>query len=111
MDSREKLSKILSSLKNRIASPSDVISSTGLPRYEVLAAFHILEALGLIELVYARGNYKLYKLSSEGEKVVDIVMSGGKFVVEIKPVSNLSNDEGAGSIEKPLGNTEVLAET
>lgn len=87
MDSREKLFKILNSLRDRIASPSDVITSTGLPRYEVLAAFHILEALGFIELVYIRGNYKLYKLSSEGEQLVNVLERGWKYSIEIKIVN------------------------
>lgn len=84
LNSREKLLKILSSLKNRIASPSDIIAVTGLPRYEVLAAFHILEALDFIEPVYVRGNYKLYRLTIEGEKVVDTLSSGKKIRIEVE---------------------------
>lgn len=92
MNPREKLLKILLSLRNRIASPSDIIAGTGLPRYEVLAAFHILDALGLVELVYVRGNYRLYRLTNEGKKIVDVLNNGKKFVLEIKPIDNIDND-------------------
>ncbi len=84
MSSKEKLASILNALKDRIASPSDIISTTGLPRYEVLAAFHILEALGLIEVVYIRGNYKLYKLSKDGEKVLNALLNRAKFNIMIE---------------------------
>jgi len=83
MSSKEKLGLILGALKDRIASPSDVISATGLPRYEVLAAFHILEALGLIEVVYVRGNYRLYRLSKEGEKLLHALLNGTKFTIVV----------------------------
>ncbi len=73
---REKLLEILEALRDRIASPSDVISTTGLPRYEVLAAFHVLEALNIIEVVYSRGNYKLYRLTSNGEKLLNALKNG-----------------------------------
>lgn len=106
LNTHEKLLKILSSLRNRIASPSDIIATTGLPRYEVLAAFHILEALGLIELVYIRGNYKLYKLSSEGERIVDILSSGKKFIIEVKPADNV----GSNAILESAGNKEAVTE-
>jgi len=82
--SREKLMMILTALKDRIVSPSDVIASTGLPRYEVLASFHILEALNIIEAVYVRGNYKLYKLSELGKKLLDALANGKEFDLVVK---------------------------
>lgn len=91
LNSREKLLKILSSLRNRIASPSDIISSTGLPRYEVLASFHILEALGLVETVYVRGNYKLYRLTSEGERIVEALNNGKKIAIEVRSMEEMNN--------------------
>jgi len=93
LDAREKLLKILISLKDRIASPSDIIAATGLPRYEVLAAFHILEALNIVELVYIRGNYKLYKLSSEGEKLIKVLEKSERYSIEVKPVDGGNNEE------------------
>jgi len=93
LDAREKLLKILISLKDRIASPSDIIAATGLPRYEVLAAFHILEALNIVELVYIRGNYKLYKLSSEGEKLIKVLEKGERCSIEVKSTDGGNNVE------------------
>jgi len=84
MKSREKLARILEALRDRIASPSDVIASTGLPRYEVLAAFHILEALGIVKVVYARGNYRLYKLTEAGYKLLDVLSRGMEFTIKIE---------------------------
>lgn len=83
MSPREKLSIILSALKDRIASPSDIIASTGLPRYEVLAAFHVLEALNIITVVYVRGNYKLYKLSDLGLKLLNALSNNRSFDIVI----------------------------
>jgi len=80
---REKLVEMLNALKDRIASPSDVIAYTGLPRYEVLASFHVLEALGLIEIVYSRGNYRLYRLTSKGEQVLRALKEGKEVVVSV----------------------------
>jgi DNA-binding IclR family transcriptional regulator len=77
MDSRAKLVSILSSLRDTIASPSDVVMRTGLPRYEVLGAFHVLEALGIVSIVHSRSNYKLYTLSELGKKILDSMINGG----------------------------------
>jgi predicted transcriptional regulator with HTH domain len=71
-------------LKDRIASPSDIIALTGLPRYEVLASFHILEALNIVDIVYVRGNYKLYKLSEFGKKLLEALENGKAFDIIIK---------------------------
>ncbi len=61
MDQREKLAKILRVLVDReTVTPGDVVVETGLPRYEVLAAFHFLEALGAARLIYWKGSYKIY---------------------------------------------------
>ncbi len=81
--SRDKLLKLLNALRDRIASPSDIVTSTDLPRYEVLAAFHVLEALGLVKLVYSRGNYKLYQLTNEGIEVLKALENGKKFKLKV----------------------------
>ena len=58
---REKLARILRVLLDReTVTPGDVVVETGLPRYEVLAAFHFLEALGAAKLIYWKGSYKIY---------------------------------------------------
>jgi len=112
LSSREKLLKILVSLRNRIASPSDIIAATGLPRYEVLAAFHILEALDFVEPVYIRGNYKLYRLTNEGEKIVDALNSGRKFKIEIKPIEGSIDNVKQVEVGVPstISNTEMTSE-
>ncbi|GAY24957.1 hypothetical protein ATG_01600 [Desulfurococcaceae archaeon AG1] len=77
MDPRAKLVSILSHLDGNILAPSDVVLKTGLPRYEVLGAFHTLEALGIVSIVHSRNNYKLYTLSDLGRKVLKVLMDGG----------------------------------
>ncbi|MEM2550891.1 MAG: hypothetical protein QW168_01860 [Sulfolobales archaeon] len=53
----------------KLFTPGDIVAATGLPRYEVLAALHVLEELGIIELVISKGNYKVYRLTKLGEKL------------------------------------------
>ena len=53
-----------------LLAPGDAASLLGAPRYRVLAAFHCLEELGLIEAVYKRGSYKVYRISRLGEEVL-----------------------------------------
>lgn len=88
MSPRDKLALILGALKDRIASPSDVISATGLPRYEVLAAFHIMEALKFVEVVYVRGNYKLYRLAEEGRRLLEVLSNGREFTLKVVEPGN-----------------------
>ncbi len=60
-EQREKLARILKVLvEKETVTPGDVVVETGLPRYEVLAAFHFLEALGVVRLIYWKGSYKIY---------------------------------------------------
>ncbi|MEM1610085.1 MAG: hypothetical protein QXQ57_00380 [Sulfolobales archaeon] len=77
MDSKAKLISILSHLKDSISAPSDIVMRTGLPRYEVLGAFHVLEALGIVSIVHSRSNYKLYTLSEIGKKILETLLNGG----------------------------------
>ena len=70
MESRELLIKLLDVIASGPVSPSDVVTKTGLPRYIVLASFHILEALGIVRLIYSRGTYKVYVLSEIGMQVL-----------------------------------------
>jgi len=92
---------ILNALRERIATPSDVIATTGLPRYEVLAAFHVLEALDLVEVVYSRGNYKLYRLTKQGKELLEALEKDLEVVIEIKGIER----EGADEAEEP---SEIL---
>jgi len=74
---REKLVAILREIvSGRLVGPGDVVVRTGLPRYEVLGAFHVLEALGVIEAVYSRGNHKLYSPRPVAEKLLEVLEEG-----------------------------------
>ncbi len=106
MRSREKLTLILEALRDRIASPSDVIAVTGLPRYEVLASFHILEALGIITVVYARGNYKLYKLTEVGYELLNALSQGLDFVLKVE----VSQSSPENIVEAPTAVSTEMAE-
>ena len=57
-------------------SPGDAAARLGLPRYKVLAAFHVLEELGLIERVYSKGSYRIYSLTLAGRKLLEAVARG-----------------------------------
>ena len=76
----------MASMKGRVVTPGDVVSLTGLPRYEVLATFHVLEALGLIELMNAKGNYRVYKLSNLGERLLKVLEDSSEFMIDINLV-------------------------
>ncbi len=70
--------RILEILNERgTLAPGDVVSLTGEPRYKVLAAFHCLEELGLIEKVYARGTYKIYQITLLGRELLKNSMGRG----------------------------------
>ena len=107
---REKLVMILSALKDRIASPSDVIASTGLPRYEVLASFHILEAMNIIEVVYTRGNYKLYRLSEVGRKLLEALQSNKEFELVVKGEESSKNLLEATTPTSNIASNKAVAE-
>jgi len=64
-----RIKKLLDSMYAKLFTPGDVVAATGLPRYEVLAALHVFEELGIIELVISKGNYKVYRLTKLGEKL------------------------------------------
>lgn len=53
------------------SSPSDVVVRAGLPRYLVLAAFQVLEELGLVRRIYDKGSHKVYVVSEEGAKLLE----------------------------------------
>lgn len=86
---RLRLKNILSSMKDRLVTPGDVVSLTGLPRYEVLATFHILEALNIVELVNSKGNYRVYRLSELGYKLLKAIEKGDELSVK-----SVLTDEG-----------------
>ncbi|MET1102026.1 MAG: hypothetical protein ABWW69_06100 [Pyrodictiaceae archaeon] len=74
---RERLIVILDALtKKELVSPGDIASETGLPRYMVLAAFQCLEALGVIEMVYSKGNHKLYAARPVASELLKLLKEG-----------------------------------
>ncbi|AWR94650.1 winged helix-turn-helix domain-containing protein [Acidianus brierleyi] len=75
---------ILEAIKDGALNPGEVVVKTKLPRYEILAAFHILEELGLIETIYSKGSHKVYRLTNKGEEILDGLEKGNiiDFVVK-----------------------------
>lgn len=67
---------ILEAIKDGALNPGEVVVKTKLPRYEILAAFHILEELGLIETIYSKGSHKVYRLTSKGEEILEGLEKG-----------------------------------
>ena len=59
-----------------LVGPGDVVVRTGLPRYEVLGVFHVLEALGVVERVYSRGNYRLYSPRPVAVRLLEVLEEG-----------------------------------
>lgn len=56
--------------------PGDVAARLGIPRYKVLASFHVLNELGIVEEVYSRGSYKIYTLSIIGRRLLELAEAG-----------------------------------
>jgi len=67
---------ILEAIKDGALNPGEVVVKTKLPRYEILAAFHILEELGLIETIYSKGSHKVYRLTGKGEEILEGLEKG-----------------------------------
>ncbi len=63
--------------KKGAANPGDIVAETGLPRYLVLAAFHVLHELGMIELIYSKGSHKVYRISEKGREYLHSEMITG----------------------------------
>lgn len=84
---------MMESMLDRVVTPGDVVSLTNLPRYEVLATFHVLEALGIIKVVNAKGNYRVYRLTPIGVKLLKVLESSEELLIEVRgegkaPASN-----------------------
>lgn len=82
-ESRERLKKILEVMVGRIVTPGDVVALSGLPRYEVLATIHVLEALNMVEVINEKGNYKVYKITDLGLKLLKALDEVSKVFIEI----------------------------
>ena len=66
------------------AGPGDLVAATGLPRYRVLASVRCLEELGLVEVIYSKGSYRVYRVSGLGRAVLDAVESGASLAEVIE---------------------------
>jgi len=80
---RWKLRLILEELDKAPRNPGDIAGKTGLPRYEVLASFHVLEALGFVTTIYSRGTHRVYRLTGLGEKLLQALRLGS-FEIDIR---------------------------
>ncbi|QGA55532.1 hypothetical protein GFS03_10995 [Sulfolobus sp. E5-1-F] len=76
---------VLNAIKEGAVNPGDAVIKTGLPRYEVLALFHILEELGLIEPIYSKGSHKAFRLTKKGEEILEGLKKGYELHVFVKP--------------------------
>ncbi len=86
--------EVLAALRSEgVAGPGDLVAKTGMPRYLVLSTFRCLEELGLVELVYAKGTHRAYKLSTLGLRLLDSGIGSLSDVIEA----------GLNSIEEGIG--------
>lgn len=47
-------------------SPGDIAQKLGVPKYKALAMVSCMHELGLLETVYSKGSYKIYRVSKLG---------------------------------------------
>ena len=91
---RRRLINIIKAMVGRVVTPGDIVTLTGLPRYEVLATFHVLEALGVIEPLSVKGNFKIFKLTDLGYKLLRALETYEKVEIEVKnPITEGSKSE------------------
>ncbi len=81
-------------------SPGDAAARLGLPRYKVLAAFHVLEELGLVERVYSKGSYRIYTLTLAGKRLLE-ASARGATLSSIIEAAILASTEPGGVREAP----------
>ncbi len=98
---RVRLRRIIEAMVGRVFTPGDIVNITGLPRYEVLATMHVLETLGVIEVINAKGNYRVYKLTELGFKLLKALQRAEKVIIDVieegesnvAPSTETSNEE------------------
>ncbi|BBG24601.1 hypothetical protein [Sulfuracidifex tepidarius] len=91
------LKVVLQSIRDGHVNPGDVVAKSGLPRYEILSMFHILEGLGLIETIYSRGSHKVYRLTKKGAEILDGLENGYNVEMTISKTHKENNSLEAGS--------------
>lgn len=75
---------VLEAIKNGHVNPGEAVIYTGLPRYEVLALFHVLEELKLIETIYEKGSHKVYRLTEKGEEILEALQKNVEVEITVK---------------------------
>ncbi|BBD71719.1 hypothetical protein HS1genome_0108 [Sulfodiicoccus acidiphilus] len=79
----EEIKSVLSAIRDGALNPGDVVVKTGLPRYEVLAVFHVLEGLGLIRQIYSKGSHKVFKLTDKGLEILQALEKGSNVTITV----------------------------
>ncbi|MFP3171782.1 MAG: transcriptional regulator [Acidilobus sp.] len=58
-------------------SAGDVSQRLNIPKYKALAVVSCLSSLGLLEPLYVKGSYKIYKISALGEQFLEKALKAG----------------------------------
>jgi len=69
---RLRLRNIIASMRGRVVTPGDVVALTGLPRFE---------------LMNAKGNYRVYRLTDLGEKLLEALDKDYEIGLTVQPPS------------------------
>ena len=99
MNVADELKKILEALEEKPRGPGDVVSLTSIPRYRVLAYFHLLEFFGFIDKVYSKGLYKVYVLTSLGRELLEGLRKGVELKIVLEAPPSIPSRSSEGKIE------------
>ncbi len=99
MDVARELRQILEALEEKPRGPGDVVSLTSIPRYRVLAYFHLLEFFGFIDKVYSKGLYKVYVLTSLGRELLEGLRKGVEVKIAVEMASAIPGGPSDTSVE------------
>ncbi|MGC9112668.1 transcriptional regulator [Acidilobus sp.] len=58
-------------------SPGDVSQQLNMPKYKALAMVSCLSSMGLLEPLYIKGSYKIYKISLAGQQFLERAEKAG----------------------------------
>ena len=76
-------------------SPGDVAQRLGIPKYKALVMVSCLSEMGLLEAIYVKGSYKIYKVSDVGESLIPLLESGSELRALIKKALDASVSEAS----------------
>ena len=99
MDVARELKQILEALEEKPRGPGDVVSLTSIPRYRVLAYFHLLEFFGFIDKVYSKGLYKVYILTNLGRELLEGLRKGVEVKIALEAASAIPSGRDNTSVE------------